>query len=74
MSLTITYEDKNGKSYAATLTGLGDSNTKFLSGKEYSYSLKVQSGALVVSGNSIKDWESGIVMDDIVINGTPQNN
>ena len=74
VSLTITYEDKNGKSYAATLESLGDSNAKFLSGKEYSYSLKVQSGALVVSGNSIKDWESGIVMDDIVINGTPQNN
>ena len=71
VSLTITYEDKNGKSYTATLESLGDANTKFVSGKEYSYSLKVQSGALVVSGNSIKDWESGVVMNDIVINGTP---
>ena len=74
VNLAITYKDKNGKSYTATLEGLGDSAVKFVSGKEYSYNLKVQSGALVMSGNSINDWKSGVEMTDIVINGTPTNN
>lgn len=71
VSLTITYKDKNNKTHTATLASLGDSAAKFECGKEYSYSLKVQSGALVISGNSINDWESGVVMNDIVINGVP---
>ena len=73
VDLTIEYKDKNEKTHIATLEGLGDSDAKFESGKEYSYSLKVQSGVLVVSGNKIKDWETGIDNpDDIVINGTPK--
>jgi hypothetical protein len=71
VSLTITYKDKNNKTHTATLAGLGDSAAKFECGKEYSYALKVQSGALVISGNSINVWESGVVMNDIVINGVP---
>lgn len=71
VGLTITYKDKNDITHTATLAGLGDSAAKFECGKKYSYALKVQSGALVISGNSINDWESGVVMNDIVINGVP---
>lgn len=71
VSLTIEYQDKNGKKHVAALEGLGQSDAKFESGKEYSYSLKVQSGSLVVSGNKINNWGVGVNMDDIVINGTP---
>ena len=73
VSLTIEYLDKNEISHIATLEALGDSSAEFENGKEYSYSLKVQSGVLVVSGNKINDWKVGINNpDDIVINGTPK--
>lgn len=68
--LTIQYE-KGGKEYNAQLIGLGTNTvTKFESGKQYSYTLKVAGGVLVVAGNEIAPWGDGLTMDDIVINGS----
>ena len=70
VTLRIQYE-KNSKTYCAAIEGLGTSAVNsFESGKQYSYSLKVAGGVLVVTGNEIADWGEGLTMDDIVINGS----
>ena len=70
VTLCIQYE-KGGKEYNAQLIGLGTNTvTKFESGKQYSYALKVAGGVLVVTGNEIAPWGNGLTMDDIVINGS----
>ena len=70
VTLSIQYE-KNSKIYRAAIEGLGTSAVNsFESGKQYSYSLKVAGGVLVVTGNEIADWGEGLTMDDIVINGS----
>ena len=70
VTLSIQYE-KGGKEYNAQLIGLGTNTvTKFESGKQYSYALKVAGGVLVVAGNEIAPWGNGLTMDDIVINGS----
>ena len=71
MSLTIGYTS-GGKKYKAKLQGMGSANAKLERGKLYSYTLKISDGVLTISGNEIKDWESGESMDDIVINGEEQ--
>ena len=72
VSLSIGYTKEDNKIYEATYTGMKDNNsqyTHFVSGKQYSYSLKVNDGVLSISGNEINDWENGVVMNDIIING-----
>ena len=70
VTLSVQYE-KGGKEYNAQLIGLGTNTvTKFESGKQYSYALKVAGGVLVVTGNEIAPWGDGLTMDDIVINGS----
>ena len=71
MSLTIGYTSGE-KKYKAKLQGMGSGSTKLERGKLYSYTLKISDGVLTISGNEIKDWESGENMDDIVINGEEQ--
>jgi hypothetical protein len=68
---TKTGDDEEGKEYLAELVGLGTTNTnKFDSGKQYSYSLKIAGGLLVITGNDIADWGTGLTLEDIVINGS----
>ena len=68
---TKTGDDEEGKEYLAELVGLGTTITnKFDSGKQYSYSLKIAGGLLVITGNDIADWGTGLNLDDIVINGS----
>lgn len=68
---TKTGDDEEGKEYLAELVGLGTTNTNtFDSGKQYSYSLKIAGGLLVITGNDIADWGAGLNLDDIVINGS----
>lgn len=71
MSMVIEYTSGT-KKYEANLEGLGDDGVRLVSGKLYAYTLNVHDGKLVVTGNDIKDWESGGSMDDIVINGEEQ--
>lgn len=71
MSMVIEYTSGT-KNYKAKLEGLGDDGVRLASGKLYAYTLNVYDGKLVVTGNDIKDWESGASMDDIVINGEEQ--
>lgn len=73
--LSIEYTS-GGKIYVATLYGMSDDAdseiTKFVSGKQYSYALKVMSGEIVVSGNEISEWDEVIKIDDVII-GVEQN-
>ena len=59
------------KTYVATLYGMGDDENsdvaEFVSGKQYSYALKVVSGEIVVSGNSISEWSEVVKIDDVII-------
>lgn len=72
VTLKIGYTTSNG-SYVAELKGLGTNEVhKFERGKQYSYSLKVAGGELVISGNTIQHWGEGLNLNDIVINGTQQ--
>lgn len=72
VTLKIDYTTSKG-SYIAELKGLGTNEVhKFERGKQYSYSLKVAGGELVISGNEIQDWGEGLILNDIVINGTQQ--
>ena len=55
----------------AELVGLGITNADtFDSGKQYSYTLKIAGGSLVITGNDIAEWGEGITLEDIVINGS----
>ena len=69
VDLSIRYI-KGENEYVATLEGMNDDNTdkSFERGKQYSYSLKVMDGVLSISGNTIKNWEEGVTMGDIIIN------
>lgn len=70
VTLSVKYKKTDDSEYVATLEGLGTTEvTSFESGKQYSYSLKVAGGALIVSGNEIAKWGEGLALDDIVING-----
>lgn len=71
VDLSIRYTKGDDEAYVATLEGMddNDSSAKFESGKRYSYALKVMEGVLSISGNSIKGWDNGVEMDDIIING-----
>ena len=72
VTLKIDYTTSKG-SYIAELKGLGTNEVhKFERGKQYSYSIKVAGGELVISGNEIQDWGEGLILNDIVINGTQQ--
>ena len=72
VTLKIGYTTSNG-SYVAELKGLGSNEVnEFERGKQYSYSLKVAGGELVISGNTIQYWGEGLTLNDIVINGTQQ--
>ena len=74
MDLIINYKDKENNNRRALLDGLnnGDNNS-FVSGKKYSYTLKIVGGKLIVTGNAVVNWGEGFTMDDIVINGSEVN-
>lgn len=68
---TKTGDNEEGKEYKAELQGLGTNNINtFDSGKQYSYTLKIASGSLVITGNEIAEWGTGLTLEDIVINGS----
>jgi hypothetical protein len=70
VTLSVKYKKVGDTEYVAKLEGLGTTEvTSFERGKQYSYSLKIAGGALVVSGNEIAKWGEGLKLDDIVING-----
>ena len=72
VTLKIGYTTSN-VDYVAELQGLGTNEVnEFERGKQYSYSIKVAGGELVISGNEIQDWGEGLTLNDIVINGTQQ--
>ena len=75
VKLSIQYikagDSEEGKEYKAELVGLGITNADtFDSGKQYSYTLKIAGGSLVITGNDIAEWGEGITLEDIVINGS----
>lgn len=75
VTLSIKYtkagDNEEGKEYKAELVGLGITNADtFDSGKQYSYTLKIAGGSLVITGNDIAEWGEGITLEDIVINGS----
>lgn len=69
--LTIAYTSAN-KKYKAKLQGLGNGTENFSRGKQYSYTLKISDGVLVMTGNEIKEWETGDNVGEIVISGEEQ--
>lgn len=75
VDLSIEYSSGD-QEYVATLEGMEDENqseiTTFISGKQYSYALKVTGGQIVVSGNEITEWDEVVNLDDIIINGIEQ--
>lgn len=71
MDLTIGYTSGN-KTYKAELQGMGSSNVKLERGKLYNYTLKISDGVLTMTGNEIKEWETGNNVGEIIINGEEQ--
>ena len=71
VDLTIAYASAT-KKYKAKLQGLGAGTEEFVRGKQYSYTLKVSDGVLAMTGNEIKEWETGNNVGEIVINGEEQ--
>ena len=71
VDLTIAYASAT-KKYKAKLQGLGDSTEEFVGGNQYSYTLKISDGVLTMTGNEIKEWETGNNVGEIVINGEEQ--
>lgn len=71
VKLSIAYSFSNGDNYEAEVTGLNkNENDQFISGKQYAYTLKIQDRTLIISNGTIKDWENGDSLGDIIINGT----
>ena len=68
VNLTIAYTSGE-KDYTATLNGLGGDDSKFISGEQHIFSLKIADGVLSISGNEIEDWNGTEDVEDIVING-----
>lgn len=69
VALEIEYK-KGDNVYVATLEGMGIANEtgkQFEKGKQYNYSLRVIGNVINISGNEIKGWDEGIIIDDIVI-------
>lgn len=73
VNLTIAYTS-GGKDYTATLNGLGGDDSKFISGEQHIFSLKIADGVLSISGNEIEDWNGTEDVEDIVINGVESDN
>ena len=73
VNLTIAYTS-GGKDYTATLNGLGGEESKFISGEQHIFSLKIADGVLSISGNEIEDWNGTEDVEDIVINGVENSN
>lgn len=73
VNLTIAYTS-GGKDYTATLNGLGGDDSKFISGEQHIFSLKIADGVLSISGNEIEDWNGTEDVEDIVINGVENSN
>lgn len=73
VNLTIAYTS-GGKGYTATLNGLGGDDSKFISGEQHIFSLKIADGVLSISGNEIKDWSGTEDVEDIIINGVENSN
>ena len=71
VDLTIAYASAT-KKYKAKLQGLGTGTETFVRGKQYSYTLKISDGVLTMTGNEIKEWETGNNVGEIVINGEEQ--
>ena len=71
VDLTIAYASAT-KKYKAKLQGLGDSTEEFVGGNQYSYTSKISDGVLTMTGNEIKEWETGNNVGEIVINGEEQ--
>ena len=71
VDLTIAYASAT-KKYKAKLQGLGANTEEFVRGKQYSYTLKISDGVLTMTGNEIKEWETGNNVGEIVINGEEQ--
>lgn len=71
VDLTIAYASAT-KKYKAKLQGLGTGTETFVRGKQYSYTLKISDGVLTMTGNDIKEWETGNNVGEIVINGEEQ--
>ena len=71
VDLTIAYASAT-KKYKAKLQGMGADTEKFVRGKQYSYTLKISDGVLTMTGNEIKEWETGNNVGEIVINGEEQ--
>lgn len=72
VDLTIAYASAT-KKYKAKLQGLGADTEKFVRGKQYSYTLKISDGVLTMTGNEIKEWETGNNVGEIVISGEEQH-
>ena len=73
VNLIIAYTS-GGKDYTATLNGLGGDDSKFISGEQHIFSLKIADGVLSISGNEIEDWNGTEDVEDIVINGVESDN
>ena len=73
VNLTIAYTSGD-KDYTATLNGLGGEESKFISGEQHIFSLKIADGVLSISGNEIEDWNGTEDVEDIVINGVENSN
>lgn len=73
VNLTIAYTS-GGKDYTATLNGLGGDDSKFISGEQHIFSLKIADGVLSISGNEIADWNVTENVEDIIINGVENSN
>jgi len=73
VNLTIAYTS-GGKDYTATLNELGGDDSKFISGEQHIFSLKIADGVLSISGNEIEDWSGSEPLEDIIINGVENSN
>lgn len=78
VELIVEYSFTDGDNkdlYKANIIGLNkneNSNEKFDKGKQYCYTLKIQDRTLIISGNSITNWEDGETIGEIVVNGSKQ--
>lgn len=70
VTLSIEYTS-GGIKYEAEKVGIqkDDGDDKFNSGKQYVYSVTVVDQTLKITGNDIKDWETGDSLGEIVIGG-----
>lgn len=66
VKLTVEYT-ANGKKYVAQKSGFA--NNLFAGGMCQKYTVTVQNSSLIISGNEISSWGTGVPLDNVEING-----